>query len=154
MNALRTFAFLLAAGLSSATSLAQSTQMDETGTVDISGSWTFETGKYNSACTIRGRMYIYPKGQDGMHACEFTTFEKCPDLSAEVKQSCSASVINGDQVVITSEIISIEDQSPFAYGYAPDNWSLTIRSSDEMTGTLESASRAQVIFERKSIPIS
>ncbi len=120
---------------------------------DISGHWTFETGAYNDSCRIYGRMTIFPTDGAGKYRCEFTTFEDCPGLSAEVEQVCDARVDDG-QVAIGSKIRRINRQEPMAYGYAPDDWLLTIRSEDEMTGTLESASRAQVIFKRQSIPVS
>lgn len=120
---------------------------------DITGFWTFETGPYNNACTIRGRMFIHPRDAAGQRACEFTAFETCPHLSAEVRQACQVAQ-DGDKVVISSRIVSIEDQQPGAYGYAPDNWSLVIRSEKEMTGTLESASRATAVFRRENLPVS
>ena len=119
---------------------------------DISGSWVFETGHYYDGCRITGRMQIFQTPEGG-YSCDFTTFETCPDLTSEVQQSCTARV-QGDQVAIVSQIVSITDQQPLSYGYAPDDWLLTIRSEDRMTGTLESASRAEVVFERRSVPLS
>ena len=121
---------------------------------DVTGSWVFETGPYNSGtCQMNGRMRIEPAGEDGKRQCTFTTFETCPGLSAEVNQACVARE-EGGQLAIVSRIVSIEDQQPMRYGYAPDDWLLTIHSGDEMTGTLESASRATVIFTRQDLPVS
>ena len=120
---------------------------------DITGAWTFETGPYNSTCKIHGRIFIHPREDDGIRTCEFVAYEDCPDLSAEVRQSCKLRQ-SGDQVMITSKIESIERQDPIRYSYAPDDWMLIIQSDQEMTGTLESASRANAVFKRENVPIS
>ncbi len=121
---------------------------------NITGSWVFETGRYNQGtCKLTGQMYIRPTSQPNQYSCEFTTFEKCPSVSAEVEQVCSLRV-EGDQAAFVSKITRIAEQKPFAYEYQPDDWRLTIKSTDEMIGTLESASRAYVIFKRDTAPTS
>lgn len=121
---------------------------------DISGSWVFETGKYNrGTCSLSGRMTIKPTNAENQYTCEFTTFEKCPGQYGEVEQACDL-LVDGQQAAFVSEIVRIAKQTPRPYDYAPDDWRLTIKSNDEMLGTLESASRAYVIFKRDSAPIS
>lgn len=121
--------------------------------VNIAGAWAFETGPYNAACRIHGAMMIYPGDTRDTYTCKFTTFEDCPTLSAEVEQACDVRVM-GDRVEMDAWITNIVRQEPGEYGYAPDSWRLVIRSQDEMAGTLKSASIAEVIFRRRSVPIS
>lgn len=139
---------------SSVVSFSAPSFADDLAAHDISGSWVFETGKYNQgACHITGIMTIAPSDVPRQYTCEFTTFEKCTGLYGEIEQVCTLRV-QGDQAAFVSQISNIAEQQPYAYDYAPDDWRLTIQSDDEMTGTLESASRAYVKFMRKSAPTS
>ncbi len=140
--------FLSAAFAASALTFAANAQSN------ITGNWTFETGQYNRGqCTITGFMTIWPDEEANRYTCSFTTFEDCGVVSAEVEQSCVARV-EGDQAAFVSKIVKFHRQEPGPYGYAPDDWLLTIHSSDEMVGTLESATNANVIFRRQSAPVS
>ena len=132
---------------------APAAAQETSSTPDISGSWTFETGPYNTACRITGRMFIDQPNENGDRSCEFVTFEDCKSHTAEVRQSCVVEQ-NELNLMIRSEIVAIEWQEPIAYGYAPDHWRLIIRDADNMTGRLVSASSARVTFTRESIPIS
>ena len=120
---------------------------------DISGVWSFRTGDYYDGCRITGEMVILPTDQQGAFACEFTTHEVCPNLEGEIRQACTARK-NGDSIRIESRLTEIIRQSPQPYGYSPDNWSLKIETRDRMTGQLDSAARALVVFERFDPPIS
>lgn len=136
----------LAVSIAPTTAIAQSAS-------DISGNWSFRTGDYYDGCRITGEMVILPTEQAGVLACEFTTHEVCPGLEGQIRQSCTAQV-SGKSVRIDSQLTEIIHQSPQPYGYSPDNWSLEIQTRDRMTGQLDSAARALVIFERFDPPIS
>ncbi len=155
MSVLKT-SFLALIG-SSAMSFSTPSFADDLAAHDISGSWVFETGKYNQgACHITGIMTIAPSDVPRQYTCEFTTFEKCTGVTGlygEIEQVCTLRV-QGNQAAFVSQISNIAEQRPYAYDYAPDDWRLTIQSGDEMTGTLESASRAYVKFMRKAVPTS
>jgi len=121
---------------------------------NIAGAWVFETGRYNgNRCHLTGRMTIQPTDNSNQFTCEFTTFERCPGQYGEVEQVCSI-MVEGNEAAFVSKIERIAKQTPRPYGYAPDDWRLEIQSNNEMTGTLESASRAYVLFRRDSAPTS
>ncbi|ACT58825.1 hypothetical protein [Hirschia baltica] len=133
---------------------AQAEDAREHVSTNIAGAWVFETGSYNQGrCNLTGRMTIMATPQPNAYTCEFTTYERCPGQYGEVEQTCSL-LIDGDEAAFVSQIENIVKQTPQPYGYAPDDWRLTIKSNDEMVGTLESASRAYVLFKRDSAPIS
>ena len=140
-------------GLTSLASVSFADNTNEAGS-NIAGSWVFETGKYNgNRCHLTGRMTIKPTDNANQFTCEFTTFEHCPGQYGEVEQVCSV-MVEGNEAAFVSKIERIAKQTPRPYGYAPDDWRLVIQSSNEMTGTLESASRAYVLFRRDSAPTS
>jgi hypothetical protein len=137
-----------------ALSIGSASAMGETSHGSIAGSWIFETGAYNDGqCRLSGQMQIFATNQTNSYTCAFTTFETCTYLEGEIEQDCKI-LVEGDEVAFVSRITNIVRQEPQPYGYAPDDWLLKIISSDEMYGTLESASRAEVIFRRDGAPTS
>lgn len=116
---------------------------------NIAGAWSFQTAPYDGdgdgrACTMRGTMTIAPTRSAGDFTCVFTAVETCPWGEWTAEQSCTAKR-TGAKLEITSTITKV---TPPTVSYAPDNWSLTIRTGDLMVGELRSADIANVQFRR------
>jgi hypothetical protein len=115
----------------------------------ITGVWTFQTQAYDSdhdgrPCSMRGTMTIMQGRQPGALSCTFVATETCPNGAWTAEQSCTAAR-TGARLEITSTITRV---TPGTVNYAPDNWSLTIRTNDLMVGELRSAAIAGVQFRR------
>jgi hypothetical protein len=115
----------------------------------ITGAWSFQTQPYDGdrdgrTCSMRGTMTIVQGRTPGALTCTFVATETCPHGAWTAEQTCTATR-TGDKVEITSTITRV---TPATVNYAPDNWSLTIRSSDLMVGELRSADIAGVQFRR------
>lgn len=115
----------------------------------VVGSWRFETALYDAdgdgrGCRMSGDMTIARGPTANTYACRFIATESCPWGRWSAEQTCTATR-TGDQLTIESEIVRL---TPPNTSYAPDNWALTIRSSDLMTGELRSADIAGVQFRR------
>jgi hypothetical protein len=115
----------------------------------ITGAWSFQTAPYDGdrdgrTCSMRGAMTITPGRDASTLNCVFTAIETCPFGEWTAEQTCTAKR-TGDKLEIASTIRKV---TPSTVSYAPDNWSLTIRSGDLMVGELRSADIANVQFRR------
>lgn len=122
---------------------------------NIVGAWSFQTAPYDGdrdgqACSMKGTMTIAPARTAGEFTCTFTAVETCPWGEWTAEQTCTAKRAGG-KLEITSAIRRV---TPSTVNYAPDNWSLTVRSSDLMIGELRSADIANVQFRRGPAYIS
>jgi hypothetical protein len=120
----------------------------------ILGVWRFETERYDigqdGGCRMSGTMTIAAGRTANAYVCRFTATETCAWGEWSAEQTCTAER-QGDRLDITSTIVRL---SPPNISYAPDNWSLTIRSPDLMVGELRSADIAGVQFRRGPAIIS
>ena len=114
----------------------------------VIGAWRFETARYDGGagggCQMSGTMTIARAAAPNTFACTFIATESCGVNRWSAEQRCTATR-SGDKLEITSEIVRL---SPANTSYAPDNWSMSIRSSDLMVGELRSADIADVQFRR------
>jgi hypothetical protein len=115
------------------------------GEASIAGAWRFETSRYQSgACQMTGSMTIARARGANAYTCAFIATERCRWGEWSAEQRCTAQR-TGDRLEIASTIVRL---TPPGTSYLPDNWSLTIRSSDLMVGELRSADIAGVQFRR------
>lgn len=116
--------------------------------VSLTGEWRFASEEgYNLQCKMTGRMRITPVSHTpNAYECVFVAVEDCsPRSHFTAKQICRASV-EGDQVSIVSELVSVD---PASYSYLPDNFVLQYKSSAVMEGTLWfGQTRAIIRFDR------
>ena len=131
------------------TTQALAQRKDRAPAPNIAGAWSFQTAPYDAdgdgrACSMKGTMTIAPTRTTGDFTCVFTAIETCPWGEWTAEQTCTAKR-NGAKLEITSTITRV---TPATVNYAPDNWSLTIRTSDLMIGELRSADIADVQFRR------
>lgn len=111
----------------------------------IAGAWGFETAPYQSgSCRMTGAMTIARSRVANEYTCTFIATERCTWGEWSAEQRCTARR-TGDRLEIVSTIVKL---TPPGTSYAPDNWSLTVRSSDLMVGELRSADIAGVQFRR------
>jgi hypothetical protein len=115
----------------------------------ITGAWSFQTAPYDGdrdgrACSMKGSMVIVQGRTPDLLTCTFTATETCPFGEWTAEQTCTAKR-TGAQLEISSTITRV---TPPTVNYAPDNWILTIRTSDLMIGELRSADVANVQFRR------
>lgn len=122
---------------------------------DVLGSWTFQTKPYREgACLMTGTMNLSSHPEQGLYNCELTAVEVCSMWGRSVVlQSCQARRF-GNQVSIRSEIEQMLEKKFEGLFYVPDNFSLTVQSSDLMYGALVSAATAPVQFRRAKEGIS
>ena len=122
---------------------------------DVLGSWTFQTKPYREgACLMTGTMNLSSHPEQGVYNCELTAVEVCSMWGRSVVlQSCQARRF-GNQVSIRSEIEQMLEKKFEGLFYVPDNFSLTVQSSDLMYGALVSAATAPVQFRRAEEGIS
>jgi hypothetical protein len=146
----RRAALVIAAGLALAATAGAGFAQPKAGAPApvVTGAWSFQTAPYDGdrdgrTCSMRGSMTI-AQGRDGALTCAFTAIETCPGGTWTAEQTCTA-VRAGAKLEITSTIRRV---TPNTVNYAPDNWSLTVRSSDLMVGELHSADIANVQFRR------
>jgi hypothetical protein len=118
-------------------------------TMDITGRWLFETGKfdtseYRDGCIMTGEIMIRSTPVSSLHSCTFTIETICKQAGREaeyyrVRQSCTA-MKTGAKVMIASKITQIEETRlrgevvPLT-GYSADMFDLTLSPNGvEMTG--------------------
>ena len=123
----------------------------ETDPDDILGAWKFATKPYNQGrCIMTGTMVLSPDPQENVYGCELTAVEECTMWGKSVvAQSCTARRF-GNQVSVRSTIEQMLESKPLAEGmtYVPDNFALTVTSSNRMYGSLISAATAPAEFIR------
>jgi len=147
----RTLACVVAAalGFAATSSMAFAQPKGRAPAPVVTGAWSFETQPYDGDrdgrfCRMKGTMTIV-QGRDATAlTCRFTATETCPFGEWTAEQTCTAKR-TGDKLEITSAITRV---TPSTVNYAPDNWILTIRTSDLMIGELRSADVANVQFRR------
>lgn len=126
LKALTCLVFALASG----PALAQAS-------TNIAGQWTF-TATISSDCSFGGTATLVHRG-DETYSAELTARQSCTLLEDDylVRQTCSARVFE-NQVSIRCTIAEFINgfESPYYY---PDNFTLTIASSERMHGALVSA---------------
>jgi hypothetical protein len=118
------------------------------------GAWVFETQTYADGCKLAGEVVLVPsRTERGRYSCTVKARETCDGrgLIAQAEQTCTA-VRTGDALRIESKVVSVK---PPGISYAPDDFTLTIRSTSRMDGMMESFNSAPATFLRpKSAPIS
>lgn len=122
---------------------------------ELIGEWGFSTQNYRSGlCQMSGNLIVFPGREDETSAaCSMTAVEICGTERSVVEQSCQIS-LEGNGAVIVSEIEQFIERKPNSLGYLPDNFILSEVSPSEMSGTLQSAVSASVIFRRVEGAIS
>jgi hypothetical protein len=150
-------AFVLAALVCAVPASAQAKANKEKEGVkaDILGSWSFQTKPYRGGeCVMTGTMRLSTHKTKGLYACELTAIEMCSFWGRSVvRQSCEARRF-GDQVSIRSEVVEMVETKTEGLTYWPDNFSLTVQSSQRMYGALISAATAPAEFRRSKDGIS
>ena len=126
---------------------------------DVLGVWAFQTDPYRGgSCIMTGRMHLSSNPESGLYDCELTALEKCSLWGQSlVRQSCTARRF-GNQVSVRSNVEEIlERKTEFEdmiFNYVPDNFALTVQSSNRMYGALVSAVTAPVEFRRSEEGVS
>ena len=122
---------------------------------DILGNWTFQTKPYREGqCLMSGTARLTPNPEEGVYDCELTAVEVCSLWGRSVVlQTCTARRF-GNQVSIRSVIDQVLESKIEGLTYVPDNFALTIQSSQRMYGSLVSAATAPVVFIRSEEGIS
>jgi len=128
---------------------------NESDDVNVLGNWSFQTSPYRSGqCVMTGTMHLSPHPDPDRYNCELTAVEMCSMWGRSVvRQSCSATRF-GNQVSIRSTIEEMLESKFEGLIYVPDNFTLTIQSSQRMFGALVSAVTAPVEFRRATDGIS
>lgn len=128
---------------------------NESDDVNVLGNWSFQTSPYRSGqCVMTGTMHLSPHPDADRYTCELTAVEMCSMWGRSVvRQSCSATRF-GNQVSIRSTIEEMLESKFEGLVYVPDNFTLTIQSSQRMFGALVSAVTAPVEFRRATDGIS
>lgn len=119
---------------------------------NVAGHWTF-TARVGLGCEFGGKAFleqVEPNKFEG----ELTARQSCPELPDDyiVRQDCQASRL-GNQLSVRCEIKEFLTDFESAY-YYPDNFTLTIASSDRMHGALVSATTAPAVWQRDEAGIS
>lgn len=125
----------------------------DAGGPNIFGTWSFKSWTYDG-CDFGGTARFTPGEEAGLHSCELTARQSCPayDLEWVVRQSCTARQ-SDDRLTVTSRIEEFLVGEPTPE-YWPDNFVLTIRSSNRMTGSLVSHGTHATEFVRDAGGIS
>ena len=119
---------------------------------NVSGRWVF-TAQIGNGCDFGGQAFleqINPNQYEG----ELTATQSCVSLPEDyiVRQACKASRL-GDQLSVRCEIVEFLNDFSSEF-YYPDNFTLTIASSERMHGALVSASTAPAVWQRNDGGIS
>ncbi|MEM0987046.1 MAG: hypothetical protein AAGJ32_12440 [Pseudomonadota bacterium] len=101
----------------------------------LAGNWSFKSWTYDD-CSFGGVARFQPTEEPGVFTCELTARQECPSVSWTVRQSCVARRTD-DRVMVTSAIEEFIE-GPATDSYWPDNFVLTMHSSQRMTGSLVS----------------
>ncbi len=105
--------------------------------VNIAGQWTF-IADISDDCSFGGTATLMHK-EAGRYSAELTARQSCPLLEDDylVRQNCSVRVL-GNQASVRCTIVEFINGFGSEY-YYPDNFTLTIASSERMHGALVSA---------------
>ena len=104
---------------------------------NIAGQWTFRAN-IEADCDFGGTADL-ERVSDGKYKGELTARQSCPMLPEDylVRQDCDASKL-GNQLSVRCRIVEFVNGFG-SESYYPDNFTLTIESSDRMHGALVSA---------------
>lgn len=125
--------FALAVSAAALLASAAGPTLASAGDADIVGLWKVRVPNVSGACRIDGEMTV-TRVAANRYACALDTQEKCPGFEGGAKQSCTAER-KGDTLVITSKVLSFTWDKG---AYAPDDFNMTIVSSDYMRGKFSS----------------
>jgi len=112
---------------------------------DISGTWNFTANLHlPSEFTSQAKLSPAPDKTHSDYTCEMTARQYCPSLDIDytVRQTCKVRQTRGQvwvQATIEEFLVGPEDTS----SYYPDNFNLSLQSSNEMIGALLSAGNAR-----------
>lgn len=119
---------------------------------NVAGQWTF-TARVGFGCEFGGKAFL-EQVEPNRFKGELTARQSCPELPEDylVRQTCEASRL-GNQLSVRCQISEFLNgfESEFYY---PDNFTLTIASSDRMHGALVSATTAPAVWQRDGAGIS
>lgn len=103
---------------------------------DIRGAWKFRANTGDN-CAFGGQAVIMtnPDPTSEVYACELTARHYCPwQFDFIVRQTCTVEV-NGSEAKVRSVIVEFMNSEP-TDSYVPDDFNLSIKSSQTMTGFL------------------
>lgn len=130
--------------------LSGAAMADEASVPDVFGQWSFSTAPYHDGtCALTGTAFITPGEEEGQHAVELTAYEQCvmDDQPSQATQSCIG-FQTGRQLSIRCEVEDVISLAAPGVVYYPDNFLLTIDSSNRMFGALYSVANATAEFTR------
>ena len=109
--------------------------------VNIAGHWSFEAN-VEGDCTFGGTAHLERTGENEFSG-ELTARQSCPELPEDylVRQDCEASQF-GNQLSVRCRIVEFINGFASEF-YYPDNFTLTIESSERLHGALVSAGPAR-----------
>jgi hypothetical protein len=130
--------------------LSAPAQADEA--ANVAGRWVF-TAQIGMGCDFGGQAFLKQISPDRYEG-ELTATQSCVDLPEDyiVRQECEASRL-GDQLSIRCTVVEFMNGFSSEF-YYPDNFTLTIASSERMHGALVSASTAPAVWQRNDGGIS
>ena len=113
----------------------------EVADTNIAGHWTFEAN-IAEECDFGGQAYLEKTGEDRFKG-EVTARQSCIGLEEDylVRQECSASQL-GNQLSVRCRIVEFVNGNDSQF-YYPDNFTLTIESSERLHGALVSSGMAK-----------
>lgn len=128
-------------------------------TANILGQWAF-TAQTPDYCTFSGSAFLSAGPVEGgderaeeTYGCELTARQSCSDGTWVVEQSCTASRL-GDELIIISKVETFLQGDPDVVDYLPDNFRLNIVSGSLMVGSLVSWGVHEAEFRRPDGAIS
>lgn len=126
------------------------TQADEA--ANPAGKWIF-TANISPTCEFSGQAFL-EQTSPNRYTGEITARQSCPELPEDylVRQNCEASRL-GNQLSVRCRIAEFLNGFESEL-YYPDNFTLTIASSQRMHGALVSASTAPAVWTRDEGGIS
>src|SRR5215510_7609315 len=129
-------AALIAAAFSPSSALAQ--------TQSLAGAWTFRAVFEQIGCSISGEATLTPTRTGNVYDAALTATTTCRTGSFQpVGQACTARRAQ-DRVAIRCTVVSIEPGRP----YLPDDFELTVRDANLMTGLLTANWYAPAVWRR------
>lgn len=119
----------------------------------LTGNWTFKAW-VASDCDFTGVARLGPPAADGSpQTCELTARQACTgDIAWTVRQSCTAT-LSGSRLVVRSTIEEFLEGGATP-DYWPDNFLLTVESSERMFGALHSYGAHKAVWERDEGAVS
>lgn len=122
----------------------------------LQGEWGFQTEDYSfGRCQMSGSLSVFlPKSETSeILPCALSAVEICDNERSVAEQACQIR-LEGDTLLIESQVLNMLEVKSWSTGYAPDNFSLDDVTAVKMTGRLVSAVTAPVVFYRLNGGIS